>query len=129
MKNLTILLGIVIMTVLVGTFIFASGDNGITGNVVAQDPQVLPGETQRFVISQRDLNYYPSEIKVQANKPVEISLDDSVGGCLRTFTIRKLGVSKYLKSVSDKLVFTPTKKGTYTFSCSMGMGYGKLVVE
>ena len=129
MKNTTILLAIAVLVVLAGGFIFTSGDEGITGNVVAQDPQVLQGETQRVVISQRDLNYYPSEIKVKAGKPVEISLDGSVGGCLRAFTIRDLGVSKYLKSVSDKLVFTPTKKGTYTFSCSMGMGYGKLVVE
>ncbi len=129
MKNTTMFIGILVMIGLAGAFIFAGGDKGVTGKVIAEDPQALPGEMQKVVISQKDFNYYPAEIKVRANQPVEIRLDKSVGGCLRSFTIKELGVSKYLKSENDKLVFTPTKKGTYSFACSMGMGYGKIVVE
>ncbi len=129
MKNTTMFIGIIVLVSLAGAFIFAGGDKGVTGNVIAEDPQALPGEMQKVVISQKDFNYFPAEITVKVNQPVEIRLDKSVGGCLRSFTIKELGVSKHLKSESDKLVFTPTKKGTYTFSCSMGMGYGKFVVE
>ncbi|OIO81442.1 hypothetical protein AUJ84_01085 [Candidatus Pacearchaeota archaeon CG1_02_32_132] len=80
-------------------------------------------------MSEKNYNYYPSEIKVKANQPVEITLDDKVVGCLRAFTIRDLGVSKYARTPDEKIIFTPNKKGTFTFSCSMGMGYGKIIVE
>ena len=60
---------------------------------------------------------------------MSISLDSSVTGCLRSFTIKDLGVSKYAKTPSETIDFTPTKKGTFTFACVMGMGYGKLIVE
>ena len=59
----------------------------------------------------------------------EITLDKSVSGCYRSFNIRDIGVSQYSKDPSQKITFTPTKPGTYTFACSMGMGYGKLIVK
>lgn len=130
MKNTT--LGAITLTIIliVGYFFLGSekvSGETITGNVVAAD--TLKGDIQKVVISEKDLNYYPQEIRVKANQPVSISLDNKVKGCLRSFTIRDLGVSKYLKSVSDTLEFTPTKTGTFAFSCSMGMGFGKLIVE
>ena len=81
------------------------------------------------MISEKDLNYYPSEIKVKANQPVSISLDESVTGCLRSFTIKEIGISKYVKTPAETIEFTPTKKGTFKFACSMGMGYGTIIVE
>ena len=84
---------------------------------------------QKVVISEKNLNYYPNEIKVKAGQPVSISLDSSVTGCLRSFNIRDLGVSKNAKTPSDTIDFTPIKKGTFKFACSMGMGYGSIIVE
>lgn len=128
MKNTTIMAIVVALVVLVGAFVFLSGKS--TGaNVVAVDPNFLEGESQKVTISEKDLNYYPSEIKVNANQPVEITLDDSVKGCLRAFTIKDLGISEYAQTTKDKIVFTPTQKGKYRFACTMGMGYGTLVVE
>lgn len=128
MKNTTILaiLGVVIL--LAGAFIFLSGKSP-TGNVGNVNSNELEGEVQKVVIGQRDLNYYPREIKVKANRPVEITLDNSVQGCLRSFTIKDFGISEYLPNPDDKVVFTPTKKGKYAFACSMGMGFGTIVVE
>lgn len=134
MKNITILVLMGIMILVIGSFVFVSsgktnGDgNTITGNVVANG-NVVNGEMQKITLSTKNYNYYPSEIKVKANQPVELTLDENVYGCLRSFTIRDLGVSKRSKSPEDKIVFTPTKKGTFTFACSMGMGYGKIIVE
>lgn len=131
MKNTTLGIIVIAVIILVGYFISShdtfSSANTITGNVVAAD--TLKGDIQKVVISEKDLNYYPQEVRVKANQPVSISLDNKVKGCLRSFTIRDLGVSKYLKTVTDTLDFTPTKTGTFTFSCSMGMGFGKLIVE
>ena len=58
-----------------------------------------------------------------------IYIDKSVVGCYRGFTIRELGISKYLPTPDDYVEFTPTEPGTYGFACLMGMGTGTLVVE
>src|SRR3989344_3226652 len=130
MKNTT--LGIIVIAVIIlAVYLISSSDtlssvntNTITGNVINNN-----GMIQKVVLSEKDLNYYPQEIRVKANQPVSLSLDNKVKGCLRSFTIRDLGISKYLKAVTDTLEFTPTKTGTFAFSCSMGMGFGKLIVE
>ena len=77
----------------------------------------------------KNYNYYPNTITVKSGQPVELTLDESVRGCLRGFTIKDLGVSKYSKTPEDSIDFTPTEKGTFAFSCSMGMGYGTIIVE
>ena len=127
MKNTTILILIAIFIIAGGYFIYNNSDESVSSGVDSADN--LAGTVQKVVISEKNLNYYPNTIKVKSGQPVSISLDSSVTGCLRSFTIKDLGVAKYLRSTSDTLNFTPTKKGTFTFSCSMGMGYGKLVVE
>ncbi len=126
MGNKITLVGILVLVVLVVGFIyFGSGNTEstpITGNVVA-------GEIQKVVISEKNSNYYPQTINVKAGSPVEITLDSSVVGCFRSFNIRDLGVSGYAKTPGDKITFTPAQKGTYKFACSMGMGTGTIIVE
>jgi len=127
MKNSTIIIGTIILLVIGGYFVFANtGKENI--NVDKSGASELQG-VQKVVLSIKNLNYYPNEIRVKANQPVSISLDKSVTGCFRSFTIRDLGIYKSLPTPSDTVDFTPTKAGTYTFACSMGMGYGKLIVE
>lgn len=128
MKNTTILFLMALILIAGGAFVFGKS-NGITGNAILDPENPGSGEVQEILISQRDFNYYPNTIKVKAGQPVSVSLDSSVQGCLRAFTIRDLGLQKYLKTPQETLDFTPTQKGTFTFSCSMGMGFGKLVVE
>jgi len=123
-KSTLIGFGILILLV-IGGFVYLDSKETVTGNSV----QSLPGSVQKVVISEKDLNYYPSEIKVKANQPVSISLDESVTGCLRSFTIKEIGISKYVKTPAETIEFTPTKKGTFKFACSMGMGYGTIIVE
>ena len=119
--------------VFVGGFILLgsakSNGNTITGNVVVGNPELLQGEVQRVVLSVESLNYSPSEVRVKANQPVSISLDDKVKGCLRSVAIKELGLSKYLKTAAETLDFVPTQAGTLMITCSMGMGSTKLVVE
>ena len=130
MKNTTIFFLVVILIALVGGFVFVKGkNNSVTGNVIAENPTVLQGPIQQVTLSMKDYNYFPQEVKVKANQPVEITIDDSVRGCLRSFAVRDLGVSGYAKTPTDKITFTPTIPGTFKFSCAMGMGYGNLIVE
>jgi len=90
---------------------------------------LLSNNVQKVVISMQNYNYYPNTITVKVGQPVEITLDNSVGGCYRNFNIPQFGVSQYSASSSDKITFTPTEKGTFQFRCGMGMGKGAITVE
>ncbi len=125
MKNIIALLLIGLLVIGVGYFVFANSGSETGGNSVTNNG----GEYQKVVLSMKDYNYFPNTVTVKANQPVRIYLDDSVQGCYRSFTIKEMGVAKYLKNSDDYVEFTPTKKGTYRFACSMGMGTGTLIVE
>lgn len=127
MKNIVIVLGIIILLAVGGYLAFNHSQKEnvvINGNGVSNI-----GGVQSFVLSTKNANYYPQEIRVKVNEPVSISLDRSVTGCFRSFTIKEFGISKYLATPQDSLEFTPSKKGKFKFACSMGMGYGDLIVE
>ena len=130
MKNTTLLIFVGILIIAGAWFVFGdkNSDNGnnnlVNGNVVINDV-----DAQKITLSTKNYNYYPNTITVKEGKPVEITLDKSVTGCLRSFTIKDLGVAKTARTPEDKIIFTPTKKGTFTFACSMGMGYGKIIIE
>ena len=114
-----------ISIIIIGGFYMLKG-NSSTANLPSETEG---GEFQKVIIGMKNLNYYPNTITVQSGKPVRIYLDNSVSGCFRSFTIRDFGVAKYLKSSNDYVEFTPNKKGTFRFACSMGMGTGTLIVE
>ena|SRR3989344_2832998 len=120
-------IGIFLLIVIGGYFLLGSSGNG-NENVVPSGNSGNSGDFQKVTIGMKNYNYYPNTINVESGKTVRLSLDSSVSGCFRDFTIRELGVRKYLQTPSDYVEFTPTKPGTYTFACSMGMGTGKLVV-
>jgi len=128
-KSTLYFIGILLVLAAGGFFFLRSGSSAISGNVISEGAQVVQGEIQKVVIGEKNANYYPNTIKVKANQPVSITLDNSVQGCLRSFNIKELGVSKYARTPSETIDFTPTKEGTFTFACSMGMGYGKIIVE
>jgi plastocyanin domain-containing protein len=115
--------------IVVGGFMLtkSNADTGITGNVIANG--VPSGAIQEVVLGMKDFNYFPQEIKVKSGQTVKISADDTLYGCFKDFTVRDLGVRNYFKNAGDSFEFTPAEKGTYTFSCGMGMGSGKLIVE
>lgn len=131
MKTTTYLLFILAIIVVAGVFLYGKSDgiNGINGEAISDSTQTNSEDAQKITLSMKNGNYYPDNIKVKAGKPVKISLDKSVTGCFRAFTIRQLGLFKVLKTPEDILSFTPKEKGTYGFACSMGMGRGLLVVE
>jgi len=124
MKNSTMLISIGIMILLVGGFIFFNSEaDKTTSNTIKTE------EAQKITLGIKNYNYYPNTITLKVDQPVELTLDESVSGCFRSFTVKALGIQKYSKSPEEKIEFTPTQKGTFAFACSMGMGYGKLIVE
>ena len=125
-KNIFYIMSIFILIAIAG-FVLLKGGAAQENTDVQKN--IIQGEMQKVVLSQGDLNYKDS--RANAGKPIIISADSSVRGCLRsvTFNIEGKRYSKYLRTPEDTLQLPAIKKGTYTFSCSMGMGYGKLVVE
>lgn len=126
MKPIYYILFIIFIVGVVGFFIFGNSA-GVTGNTISGDNVNV--QAQKVVLGMKNYNYYPNTITVKENQPVRIYLDSSVVGCYRSFVIREFGIAKYLKTPNDYIEFTPNKKGTYGFACSMGMGTGKLIVE
>ena len=128
MKNLIIILGIVILLAAGGYLAFARTSGTESVNINSKPANEATG-VQKVVIGIKNNNYYPNTITVKAGQTVSISLDKSVTGCYRSFTIRQLGLQKNLATPNDALTFTPIEKGTYRFACSMGMGTGTFIVE
>ena len=110
-------------------------DNPLTGELVqggnaGSNAVFNEGGVQVINLGVANYNYDPNTINVQAGKLVRIVGNmQQLAGCLRAFTIPKLGISKVFSNSDNVLEFTPTQPGSYTFSCSMGMGYGTLIVS
>ena len=126
MKNTTLFLGALVLIVFIGGFVFVkSGSSADSGSTAT----ITNSEAQKITLSMRNYNYYPDTIRVKEGQKVDINLDESVRGCLRSFTIPEMGVAKVARTPQDTISFVPNRKGSFTFACSMGMGYGTLVVE
>ena len=89
-------------------------------NVESQDAQVV-------MLGLQGGRYTPNEITVEAGKPVTLKNDGSLGGCGMYVIQKDLGINANFANNAE-YTFTPEKKGTYTFSCSMGMYKGILNV-
>ena len=132
--NIGKLLGI-IGIILMATFLLVAARNFFgNGNVDAQEVQEVPsentGEVQVIDLTVKDYNYYPQVIDLKYNVPAKIIVDtDKVKGCLQSIVIPDFGIRKTVTSKNNIIEFTPDKKGTFSFSCSMGMGFGKIVVS
>jgi len=121
----------IIISILIAGFLFfqfARSSNAANENAAVNGASIFGNDVQQISLG-FNRGYYPNTIKVKANQPVEITLDSSVNGCYRSLLIRDLGVSGTSRSPSDKIKFTPTKKGTFTYSCGMGMARGTIIVE
>ncbi len=129
MKNTTMLYIIGLMILIVGGFVFFNGDNKASAEIATTNGEVIKGQTQQVVLSQDGYNY--KDGTAEAGKSIILSADNSVRGCLRSvvFNVEGKKYSKYLRTPEDTLDLPALPKGTYSFSCTMGMGYGKLVVK
>lgn len=125
-KSIVYTIVLLILVAGAGFFFFKSGSGS---NVNDNDVKTITGDVQSVVLGFKNGNYYPNTVTVNSGKTVRISLDNSVGGCYRSFTVRQFGIAKYLASPRDYVEFTPTTPGTYRFACSMGMGTGTLIVK
>lgn len=102
---------------------------GARSNHVQAEANIVSG-IQRVQIDVLSRGYDPKALTVQSGIPVELTLaSNGVYSCALEFNLRAFNISASLSPTDTKTFrFTPTKKGTYTYSCSMGMYSGTLTV-
>lgn len=85
------------------------------------------GEIQKVAMAvTRDRGFWPPEIEVKNNIPVELTMDVQVdlGGCMSTAVIPDYKVTQLLKLGENIINFTPTETGKVTMMCPMGVKMG-----
>ena len=132
--NIGKLLG-VIGIILMATFLLVAARNIFSNGkadaaIVSDIPAVYNGEEQVVDLTVKDYNYFPQIINLKYNVPAKIIVDtNKVKGCMQSIVIPDFKIRKFVTSKDNVISFTPDKKGTFSFSCSMGMGFGKVVVS
>lgn len=129
--------GVVVAVVLVAVLVFRSGQRfadriTITAPSVAREDVAVLGSdgVQRITLSFGSSNYIPDIIRVRRGIPLEMAADMSrIGGCFSVVVIPGFGIRKQFTPSDNILRFTPDRAGTFNFSCPMGMGRGKIIVE
>jgi hypothetical protein len=104
----------------------ATTDNGVTGDPDEGSARVSGGVQAIGV--QVGATYSPNIIKLEAGIPAEITFGQG-GGCTAQVVSEDLGFSADLSTGPQVIKLPAPKKGTYSFSCGMGMVFGKIVVE
>lgn len=92
---------------------------------------VVDSDGIQRVSSEMTLNSYES-ISVKVNVPVEWTLhadEDEVNGCNYRIVAQNLGIQAQLDEGENVIRFVPNRKGTFTFTCWMGMIGSYIVVE
>ncbi len=85
---------------------------------------------QQLLINVTSYGYTPKNPKVKVGVPVQLTLQTKdTYTCASSFILKAFTIKMQLGPTDSQTVsFTPTKKGKYPFSCSMGMYTGVLEV-
>ena len=72
-------------------------------------------------------SYFPAIVEVEMGKPVVLRNDGTLRGCSSFLVQKDLGLNADL-SGNKEYTFIPQKKGTFAYTCSMGMYKGVIRV-
>ncbi len=104
---------------------------GVTGNAVAGDSgSVTQGNgVQEVNMDVSSNGYNPRSFVIKKGIPVKWNVNvKQLTGCNQELVMNAYGIDVRLKQGLNVLEFTPTKKGTISFSCGMGMLRGSFIV-
>ncbi|MGB9576984.1 MAG: cupredoxin domain-containing protein [Candidatus Micrarchaeia archaeon] len=88
------------------------------------------GKVQVVKLAYKDGIYDPQTIRTRIGTTIRMEVDtNTLCGCMTTVTVPAFGVFKHISEGDNVIEFTASKAGEFRFSCPMGMGGGKLLVE
>jgi plastocyanin domain-containing protein len=104
-------------------FFLAGGTEAVAAVAAGRGPQ-----RTRIVVSG---GYTPSTVRVEAGRPVRLEFDrQESSGCTEEVVLPDFGIRTYLPAHKTTPVeFTPTRPGSYEFTCGMAMVRGRIIVE
>lgn len=104
----------------------ATKSNNAGNNAPVETSSQSSGVAQKITIAINSDGYTPARLRVKANQPVELTLkNDGAYSCASAFSLRSFGIYAQVAPNEQKtFTFTPTKAGSYNFSCAMGMYTG-----
>lgn len=99
-------------------------------NYTPADQETNEQNVQVINMTQSASGYSPKTLRVKAGIPVRwIITSESSFSCASSIVVPSLGIRTNLKKGQNIFEFTPTKKGSIPYSCSMGMYRGTIIVE
>lgn len=116
--------------VLNGLTLLGINPDAWTQSQTAGAPAAVVGTRQEIQMEVTSYGTYePAVLTVQAGVPVDWRITGAdFMGCADTLLLPAFDVRSSLRSGPNLVQFTPTKPGKFTFSCSMGMVRGTLIV-
>ncbi|MDA1079814.1 MAG: sulfite exporter TauE/SafE family protein [bacterium] len=96
----------------------------------ATPPSSVVDGVQKVTIQVLNEGYSPRYVRVQSGVPVQLTLQSKdTYSCALAFMLSEFGIETFLEATDTQtFTFTPTKKGKFTYTCSMGMYTGTLEV-
>lgn len=108
----------------VNWFFFVAGRrSAVTAATAGTGPQRV-----RIVV---EGGYTPAVVKVEAGRPVRLEFErNETSGCTEEVVLPDFGIRTFLPAHQTTPVeFTPTRPGSYEFTCGMAMVRGRVVAE
>lgn len=103
-------------------FSFANASTTVAAPVLIDGRQLVMMEASAF-------GYNPDVLTVRKGYPVDWEIYGGKNlGCASSLILNAFGVQSIIRPGENTVAFTPTKTGTFPFSCSMGMVRGTMVV-
>ncbi|MFH1785588.1 MAG: cupredoxin domain-containing protein [Candidatus Micrarchaeota archaeon] len=129
MDKSIIAIGILVVLITIGGIYATSGSSQSEGTTNST-PLVVTGN-QTITLGYGSNGYYtPKEIRTTVGTKLTIIGDtNTLRGCMQTVVIGGYGITKRMVPGDNIIEFVADKPGTYSITCTMGMGGGKLIVE
>ena len=123
MFNLLILIAGVAAIVLVNWYFFMAPKAAVAASVSANGSQEV-----RITV---EGGYSPAVIRVKQGTPVRLVFDrKDKSPCSDELVISEFGIRRFLRPFEQTVVeFTPSKPGSYDFTCGMSMLRGRITVN
>lgn len=121
MRQNMIIAAVLIIAVVSAAYVAFFHKASASGNMVVEQT----GDAQIVELGLDRRGFTPSEITVESGRPVTLKKGSTLRGCALYAVQPEIGMNANFAKNSE-YTFTPTQKGRFTYTCSMGMWKGTI---